>query len=177
MKGQLSLLIPTALMATLALVLLVIGYQRGGGEHIAGVKYAGNLLLNILPLLFCAFIVAGMINTLLPHDQVARWIGNESGLKGIMLGSVAGAFTPGGPFISMPIAAGLVGAGAGIGPIVAYLTGWSLWAIQRIPIEVGILGWQVALIRFASVLIFPPLAGIIAHLLFSSLNLSQGEGP
>ena len=171
MKAQPSVLIPTIIMAVLAIGLLYTGYQKGENAHIVGLKYAGNLLVSILPLLVCAFIVAGMINVLLPHDAVAKWIGNESGLKGIFLGSIAGGLSPGGPFIAMPIAAGLVGAGAGIGPIVAYLTGWSLWAIQRAPLEVGILGWKVTAIRFASTLIMPPIAGIIAHLLFSSVNL------
>ena len=81
--------------------------------------------------------------------------------------------TPGGPYVSLPVALGLLRAGAGAGTMVAYLTGWSLWAIARLPMEVGILGWKLTMIRFVSTLIFPPIAGLIAHLLFGHVNLVE----
>ena len=75
----------------------------------------------------------------------------------------------------MIIAAGLMRSGAGIGTMVAYLTGWSLWAITRLPMEVGILGWKLTMIRFASTLVFPPIAGILAQLLFSGSNPAPSQ--
>jgi len=44
---------------------------------------------------------------------------------------------------------------------------WSLWAFSRLPMEVGILGWKFTLIRVASTFFFPPIAGLIAQILFS----------
>ena len=38
------MLIPTIIMAVLAVVLTLLAYQKGGGEHILGLKAAGNLL-------------------------------------------------------------------------------------------------------------------------------------
>ena len=160
------MLIPTVIMAVLAVVLVIIAYTKGQGEHVAGSKLALEMTVSVLPLLFCAFLVAGMVQVLLPQELVAKWIGAESGLRGILIGTVAGALAPGGPYVSLPIAAGLIPAGAGVGTIVAFLTGWSLWAIGRLPMEVGILGWRFTLIRLASSLTFPPLAGLIAHVLF-----------
>lgn len=81
------------------------------------------------------------------------------------LGIVAGDLTSGGPYANLPIAAGLVRSGAGIGTMVAFLTSWSLWAVGRIPMEVGILGWRLTLIRIASTFLFPPTAGLIAEYL------------
>ena len=60
-RGIRQMLIPTIIMAVLAIVFTVIAYNRGGGEHITGLKSAGSLLLQIIPLLIFAFIVAGMI--------------------------------------------------------------------------------------------------------------------
>jgi hypothetical protein len=56
-------------------------------------------------------------------------------------------------------------AGAGVGTMVAFLTGWSLWAVSRLPMEVGIMGWQFTLIRIASTFFFPPIAGLIAQVI------------
>ena len=100
-------------------------------------------------------------------ELLAKWVGTESGMRGILLGSVAGGFCPGGPFVNFPVAAGLLKSGAGIGTVVAFITGWSLWAVARLPMEVGLLGWRLTLIRLACTFFFPPIAGLIAHVLFS----------
>jgi len=158
-------------MGVIAIVLLFIAYQKGSGEHLIGLKYAGNLLLQIVPLLIFAFIIAGMIQVLIPQEMISKWVGMESGFRGILIGTVVGGLTPGGPFISLPIAAGLLRAGASIGTMVAFMTAWSLLAISRLPLEVGIIGWKFTLIRLACTFFFPPVAGLIANRLFSGITL------
>ena len=166
-----AMLVPTIIMGLLALALVVYG-QKQGGVSSRGLSIALRMTMEILPLLLFAFIVAGMIQVLLPKDLVARWVGTESGVRGLLIGTVAGALAPGGPYVSLPIAAGLLKAGAGVGTMVAFLTGWSLWALNRIPMDVGILGWKLTLIRFVCTFFFPPVAGLLAHALFSKVSLS-----
>ena len=162
------MLIPTLIMGTLAAVLLYLGYNKGQNLHILGMKFGMNMLIDILPLLIFAFIVSGMVQVLLPKELLSKWVGAESGLRGIMIGTIAGGLTPGGPFVSLPIVAGLLRSGAGVGTMVAFLTGWSLLAVGRLPMEVGILGWKFTAIRLACTFFFPPVAGLIAQALFSS---------
>ena len=164
------MLIPTIIMGVLALTLLSIGYFRGQGQHLTGLKSALSMTVQILPLLVFALIVAGMVQALLPRELISRWVGVESGMRGLLVGTVAGALAPGGPYVSLPIAAGLLRSGAGIGTMVAFLTGWSLWAVSRLPMEVGILGWRLTLIRLASTFFFPPIAGWIAQTLFAGIR-------
>lgn len=165
------MLIPTIIMGVIAIALLYIGYQRGGGEHVVGLKTAGNLLLQILPLLIFAFIVGGMIQILIPQEIISRWVGAESGFRGLLIGSAIGGIMPGGPYVSMPIIAGLLRTGASIGTMVALITAWSLIAMARLPMEIGILGWKFALIRMACVFFFPPIAGFIANKVFSGVEV------
>jgi len=153
-------------MGILAVILLIIGYYQEG-KHVIGLKSAVTLTIEILPMLIFAFIIAGMIQVLIPQDVISKWIGAESGIRGILIGTVAGGLSPGGPYVSLPVVAGLMQAGAGVGMLVAYLTGWSLWAVARLPMEVGILGWKFTLIRFGCTFFFPPLAGLLAQALFS----------
>jgi len=164
------MLIPTIIMAILATVLLAIGYSRGEGQHIQGLNSGLKMIVEIIPLLLFAFIVAGMIQVLLPQELLAKWIGEESGLKGILIGTLAGGVTPGGPYVSLPIVAGLLKAGAGVGTLVAFLTAWSLWAVARLPMEIGILGWKFTFVRLACTFFFPPIAGYIAQLVFSGVK-------
>ena len=157
------MVIPTMIMAALALILFIIAYYKGEGQHITGLKSAFQIIIDIFPLLIFAFIVAGMVQTLLPHNLISKWIGEESGMRGILIGTLAGGLTPGGPYVSLPLVAGLLKSGASSGTLVAFLTSWSLWAVARLPMEFGILGWQFTLIRLCSTFFLPPIAGIIAN--------------
>jgi len=165
-----EMIVPTVVMALLALDLLLMAYAKGTGQHMEGLKMALRMTLQVLPLLVFAFIVAGMVQILLPREALAKWVGVESGIRGIILGTIAGGFAPGGPFVSLPVAAGLLRTGASVGTMVAFLTSWSLWAVSRLPMEVGIMGWKFTLIRVASTFFFPPLAGLMAQALFGGVK-------
>lgn len=158
--------VSTIIIGLLALISLIVGYLKGNNAHIQGIKIASSMLLEIAPLLIFAFILSGMCQALIPQSFITKFIGRESGLKGIFFGAVAGGLFPGGPYVSLPIAAGLIRAGASIGTVVAFLTGWSLWALSRLPMEIGIIGWKMTLIRIGSTFLFPPIAGMIAKCLF-----------
>lgn len=165
-KSSMNMLVPTIIMGVIAVALLVYGWVNGQGQHVAGLRSAAMMTINVLPLLIFAFIIAGMIQTLLPAQLISRWVGAESGIKGILVGTLTGGFMPGGPYVSLPIAAGLLRAGAGVGTMVAFITAWSLWAVARLPMEVGILGWKFTSIRLICTFFFPPIAGLIANLFF-----------
>jgi uncharacterized membrane protein YraQ (UPF0718 family) len=165
-----NMLIPTLVMACLAIILLIMGYSKGEGQHIAGLKSALKMTTEILPLLVFAFIMAGMIQVLLPQELLSKWIGEESGIRGILLGTLAGGITPGGPYVSLPLAAGFLRAGAGIGTMVAFITAWSLWAVTRMPMEIGIMGWKFTFVRLACTFFFPPIAGFLAQMFFSGFK-------
>ena len=144
------MLIPTIIMGALAIIFLFIGYYKGQGQQ------ACVMLSNWWS---AAIWSAG--------ELISKWIGAESGIRGIFIGTAAGALVPGGPYVSLPIAAGLLRCGAGIGTMVAFLAAWSLWSVARLPMEVGILGWKVTLIRVVCTFFFPPIAGLIAHIFFA----------
>ena len=158
------MLIPTLIMAAIALALFIVATLKGQGRNIAGLRSALDMLVQILPLLVFAFIIAGLVPTLLPKNLLSKWVGAESGVRGLFIGTLAGSLTPGGPYVSLPVVATLLRSGASTGTMVAFLTSWSLWAVARMPMEVGILGWKFTLIRLISVFFFPPIAGAIANM-------------
>lgn len=163
------MLIPTIVIGLIAIVLVFLSYQKG--VHIQGLKASGNMLLQMVPILVLAMIVAGAIQQLIPSELITRWIGAESGLRGIFIGTAIGACTPGGPYISMPIAAGVLRAGANVGTMVAFVTSWSLIEFSRLSMEMGIMGWRFAIIRLACTFFFAPVAGLLANIFFSRVRL------
>jgi uncharacterized membrane protein YraQ (UPF0718 family) len=156
---------PTVVMFLIAVALFILASLKGEGKNVAGLKSAWEMTWQILPLLLFAFVTAGLVQVLIPREVIAEWVGDESGIRGILIGTLAGAFTPGGPYVSLPVAAGLLKAGAGMGTMVAFLASWSLIAVSRLPLQIGIMGWRFTLIQLVSVMIFPPIAGLIANLL------------
>ena len=99
-------------------------------------------------------------------------MGQGSGFKGIFIGTAIGAFTPGGPMINFPILASFYQTGIGIGPMVAFLTAWSLLGIHRIIMwELPFLGPQVVVVRLLASFLFPFLAGWFSQLLWDKMRL------
>ncbi|MDD3375130.1 MAG: permease [Candidatus Omnitrophica bacterium] len=163
-----EMLVPTIILGVIAIGVSIVAYQKN--QHIEGMKSAFSMTVEILPIVLLAFITAAMVQVIIPKELIAKWVGQESGIKGIFVGSLAGALTPGGPYVSFPIAAGLMRSGASIGTMVAFVSGWALWGISRLPLEIGILGWKFALIRFFSVCLVPPIAGLVANFLFKVIK-------
>ena len=155
------------IFAAAAVNLSTVAYLKEPALMITGWKAGLKLLVKIFPILILAFAISGLVQTLVPKETVARWLGKESGWKGIWLGCLAGAITPGGPYTSFPIVAALYQAGAGLGTLVAYTTAWSLWAVARLPIESALISPKFMIFRLLSSLLFPPLAGAIAHIFFA----------
>ena len=100
-----SIFWPTVIMFLIALALFIVATLKGEGQNVAGLKSAWTMTYQIIPLLIFAFIIAGMVQILIPKEVIAKWVGDESGFRGILFGTLAGAITPGGPYISLPIAA------------------------------------------------------------------------
>ena len=81
------------------------------------------------------------------------------------MASVAGVLTPGGPMVSVPLLVVLANSGMALGPLVAYMTSWSLFGIQRIIAwEAPLMGWRFVLVRVVPSLAFPVIAGWLVKL-------------
>lgn len=124
------------------------------------------LILKITPILTGALLVGGYFQALVPRDTVVRLLGGESGVKGLVLASAAGAVTPGGPFASFPLAAALYRGGADAGTTVAFLTSWSVLSLLRLAVwDIPLLGVELSVVRLVVSLPLPLLAGVTTRLI------------
>ncbi len=172
-KLDLSFLILLALIfIAAAAVYWAGGYQRIG----LGLGRSVHLIKIVWLRLLLGFILGGMLQVLIPHEIIAKWLGPTSGLKGILIGSYAGIFLSGGPFIRLPIIASIYRAGAGIGPVISLLTG-NVVAIQT-PIvwEIPFLGVGITLSRYLVSLFIPPLAGLAGAVIYRLLPFPSRKG-
>ena len=164
-NGLANNLKPFAFYALLVLASGVLCYYQKGALEFRRVFAEGaGITLTLLPQICGAVLVAGFVQVLVPRDLVARWLGEESGLRGLVVATIAGIFTPGGPMTSFPLVVALYRAGAERGALIVYITAWTLLGVQRVLVwEIPLLGSEFVLVRYLACLILPPLVGLIAR--------------
>ncbi len=161
----------TVVMLAAALVLLVVIYWKTPEAAGKGLNATGALFLEILPRMIAAFTIAGLIQAVVPQEVIVKWMGHGSGMRGLLIGMTLGSVTPGGPMTHFPIVASLFKVGVGVGPLVAYLTAWSLFGLQRIIMwEIPFLGVKVVAVRIVVSFLFPFLAGWLSEILWERIR-------
>ncbi|NLC47311.1 MAG: hypothetical protein GX766_09260 [Firmicutes bacterium] len=152
------------IIGTVILFLIAWGVK---GLEIAktSVKNGFDLFLRYGVLIVFSMIFASLLQTLIPRDIIVKYLGTSSGWRGIVLGTLIGALTPGSPYAAMPLFAGLIRTGVSFPVGVAMACAWGLLSIGRIPFEAAVMGGEFTLIKVISSLLLPCIAGGIAQLL------------
>jgi uncharacterized membrane protein YraQ (UPF0718 family) len=152
----------TLILACVAVVLLGIAYFRGRDLPLAGLLVAGRTLWRNLPILLLGFVIAGLVQLLIPKEVISEWLGAQSGIRGVLIACLVGGIVPGAPYAIFPLVAAFYRAGAGLGAVVGFVSAWSLWSVTRLPIEMALIDPKAALVRYGITFLVPPLAGLIA---------------
>lgn len=150
-------------------ILIIVLASRSPDQLAEGFRAASKQFLQAFPVVVLTFLLLGLLAVLVPKEAVARWISEQAGLRGIILGTIAGAIAPGGPVVQAIIASIALKMGAGVGALVAFLTAGALAHLLLLPMEIGLLGWRFVVARVACTCFFPPVAGVLAHVFFRSL--------
>jgi uncharacterized membrane protein YraQ (UPF0718 family) len=155
------------LIVSLTIVFAGIAYWKDPGLPWLGAKTGLGLLWFVAPRLIPALVLAGMLQVLIPQETVARYFGQRSGLAAIGVATIAGVLTPGGPMVSVPLLVVLSNSGMALGPLVAYMTSWSLFGVQRIIAwEAPLMGWHFVVVRVVPSLAFPVIAGWLVKMYY-----------
>jgi hypothetical protein len=138
------ILVFSALLWGIAAWLLAVAWRRHDGTAKAGFTEATRDFMHLLPRLAVGVIGAGYIARAMPQDLV----------------------TPGGPVVGFALGAAALKSGAGLPQVMAFVTGWSLYTINRVLVwEVPTMPMRFVIIRTIVSLPFPFLvAGVVAWL-------------
>jgi uncharacterized membrane protein YraQ (UPF0718 family) len=142
----------------------VLYHLHGADAVMAALRDDVKLFTILLIFVPAVLLLSAVIEVLMPAGLVERWIGAQSGLRGIVLATLAGMFTPGGPFVAFPLVLALLRAGADYGALVAYVTAWSLLSVFRVLVfEMPFTGIELPAVRFLTCFFLPVLVGVIAR--------------
>ncbi len=160
------------ILMALVFIAVVIALWKGRLQLlIAGFKQTGRNVRSIWLRLLLGFILGGLIKVLIPSSLIAEWLGPASGFKGILIGSYVGMIMPGGPWIILPIITSIYEAGAGAGPIIAFLVSGPLLGLQGLFVwQIPFLGARISLTRYVVAFFLPPIVGLVGGAIYHLLN-------
>ncbi|MGL4635771.1 MAG: permease [Beijerinckiaceae bacterium] len=167
------------LVAALSISAAIFVYLRDGQAAFTKILWDDILLLlAILPKVAAGCLIGAMVRLLIPRKVIVEWVGEGSGLRGLLIASGVGALFPGGPFTIFPLAGAFMLSGADRGAAVAFVTGWLLLGINRAIIwEMPFFGTDFVMLRMGLSLIFPVLAGLLARWLGRAIDNRFPEKP
>ena len=159
--------VSTWILTGLLVVALLVALAKDPAMPVRGLLSTGKLLRGVWPELLLGFLLAGLLDVLIPQPVLSRWLGSAHMAQGILVGWVAGLAIPGGPYLLFPVAANLLRSGAAPGPLIALLTAKTLVSpIRMLTYEAPLLGWPLTLARFIPGVLLPPVMGLIGQYLY-----------
>lgn len=156
-----------AVLAALAIasgtaVFLAYGWDAVATSLIGDVR----IVAGMVPFIALGLVIAGCAQEITRRWPLSRWLGQGSGLRGLLIANGAGIITPGGPFTSFPLVLALHRAGASVAVTVTYVTAWSVAGLHRMLVwELPFLGLNFTITRFLVSLPLAIVAGLAAYLL------------
>ena len=143
-------------ISSVAIILLSIFPEKRGEVIAVSLEFFVEMIL-ILP---AVMVLMGLFTVFVPKDLVVRYLGRESGLRGIFIAILMGALPTGPLYIAFPIASALLKKGARVSNIVVFLTAWSCIKLPQELVELEFLGFRFMLARLVLTVIFAIFMGL-----------------
>lgn len=132
-------------MSIVVVVIFFINNQFG----LKALSITGSSFLEMLSVIPPVFILLGLLDVWVPRERIIRHLGEESGIKGIVLSFVLGAAAAGPLYGAFPIAAVFMKKGVKFSNVLIFIGAWSTTKIPMLLFEMGALGMNFALLRLA----------------------------
>ncbi len=159
------------ILVSLVVLAALLGFVKDSTLPFRGLMASVKLVRGVWVELLLGFVLAGLLEVLLPQPVLSRWLGAERLGQGIVVGWAAGLVIPGGPYLFFPVAANLFRSGAAPGPLIALLTAKTLVSpIRMLTYEAPLMGWPLTLARFIPGVLLPPVMGVLGQWLFTLLK-------
>ena len=133
---------------------LIISALKDRSKTKKALKKAIKSFENILPQFLVIVLIIGIVLSVLDEQTIGKYIGEDTGLLGILIALTIGSITliPG--FVAFPLAAALLNNGAGPAQIAAFVSSLMMVGMVTLPMEINLFGKKTALLRNSSAIIF-----------------------
>lgn len=149
----------------LAINIIVLLVSREIGKE--SFKIVGNSLVDLLSVVPPIFILLGLLDVWVEKETMVKFLGEGSGIKGIVISFLLGSAAAGPLYASFPVAQVFIGKGAKLSNILIFIGAWSTTKIPLILFEASSLGTRFTIVRL---LLNLPVILIIAFAIEKLMN-------
>lgn len=155
------------LIISLAMIVLFLVNKEMGVKAINITGYSLKEMILVIPQVF---ILLGLLDVWVPKKTMIKYMGEKSGIKGIILSLLLGSAAAGPLYGAFPIAAVFMKKGVKFSNVLIFIGAWSTTKIPMFLFELSSLGTKFAVTR-----LFVDIPGIIliAYILCSQVDREE----
>jgi len=129
--------------AAINLVIFLINRETG----IKAAELSVSNFFEMIKVLPPIFILIGLFDVWVPREVLIKYMGDEAGVKGILIAFFLGSFTAGPLYAAFPVALILMKKGSRFSNVLVFIGAWSTTKIPLILFEATSLGFQFTITR------------------------------
>ncbi len=133
-----------ALITTLILAVMLLINRELGLKAISITGFSLKEMISVIP---PVFILLGLLDVWVPKETMMKYMGEESGIKGIVLSFILGSVAAGPLYGAFPIAAVFMKKGVRLSNVLIFIGAWSTTKIPMLLFEISALGARFAIAR------------------------------
>jgi len=123
-------------------------------------KVGLTLLLKMLPIFFCVVFFSCFIAIFLSPKTIQKYMGQQSGLKGVVIAAILGTLIVGPLWVLFPLFGTLLKKGARISVVGAMIGAFAI-KMPWIPYAAGFLGWPFITVTVILTLVYAIFEGLL----------------
>lgn len=118
-------------------------------------------------------IVLGLIDVWIPREAMMKYMGDDSGIKGIFLAILIGSIAAGPMYAAFPFTKVLLKKGVRFSNIIIFMNAWCVTKISTLMFEVSSLGYKFTLSRLLIDIPGVIIMGYLVHALMPKYELEM----
>ena len=131
----------------IAILGISFSFFKNKQKSIMALKVALKGTLNMAPAIGIILVLVGLLMGFFKPELISKLLGNQSGIIGIAMASVAGSILMIPSLVAFPLTASLVDSGASISVAAAFITTLTMIGFVTLPIEIKELGKKLTFLR------------------------------
>lgn len=133
------------IVSSIVIGLIFLWNKDIGLKAVDTVKFSFKEMIMVLPPIF---ILLGLLDTWVPKDTMVKFMGEDSGLIGLLLSFLLGSAAAGPLYGAFPVAAVFMKKGVKFTNILIFIGAWSTTKLPMVLFEFASMGTKFALTRF-----------------------------
>lgn len=110
-------------------------------------KLAKSSFVQMIEVLPPIMILLGLMDVWIPRERMIKYMGKDSGVKGIILAMLIGIIGAGPMYAAFPFTAVLIKKGVKFSNVIIFMNAWCVIKISTVLFEISSLGYNFTLLR------------------------------